>query len=359
MSEAAVRIDEVGRSLELAATGLGDAAGELLAALGADRVSLAAIDTDTGTFEIVETRGEALLGRGTCFPLETSTHHERAATGTPFVAADFDRRRGFSRPLDRIVRAHGFRAGASLPLRRRAGVTGAINLHFNEPGDAAARASELLAPILDTLAAALARPEEVVATSVLVCHDDPLVGRGIARLLEEAGTVDATVARSREDALAAAPLRAPDLLIGDDALAGARIESWIADLRHAGVDAPLLVVAAHDTRESLAAALAAGAAGYVTRRDVEASLHLAVEAISRGQTWLPPRFEPRYANALTPRELDVLDCLDRGLRFRQIADALGVSQTTVKTHARSLFRKLGASSRSEATYAARGRGLLG
>jgi DNA-binding NarL/FixJ family response regulator len=358
VSEAAARIREIGRSLEKDETGLGDAAQDLLTVLGADRVSLSAIDADSGTFEIVEARGETLLGRGTCFPLETSTHHERAAAGTPFVAADFDRRRGFSRPLDRIVRAHGFRAGASLPLGRRAGVTGALNLHFNEPGDAAARASELLAPILDALSVALARPEEVVATSVLVCHDDPLVGRGIARLLEEYGRVETTVARSRADALAAAPLRAPDVLIGDEALAGARIESWVADLRRAGVDAPLLVIAARGTRESLAAALAAGAAGYVTRLDVEASLHLAVEAIARGQTWLPPRFEPRSANTLTPRELEVLECLDRGLRFREIADTLGVSQTTVKTHARSLFRKLDSSSRSEATYAARQRGLL-
>ena len=47
------------------------------------------------------------------------------------------------------------------------------------------------------------------------------------------------------------------------------------------------------------------------------------------------------------------------MRFRQIADSLGISQTTAKTHARSLFRKLGASSRSEATYTARHRGLLG
>jgi DNA-binding NarL/FixJ family response regulator len=358
VSDAATRIDEIGRALEADEARLGDATESLRSALGADRVSLAAIDADTGTFEIVEARGEVLLGRGTCFPLETSTHHERAAAGAPFVAPDFDRCRGFSRPLDRIVRAHGFRAGASLPLRRKAGVTGAINLHFNKPGDAATRGTELLASILGTLSVALARPEEVVATSVLVCHDDPLVGRGIARLLEETGGIDTTVARSRADALAAAPLRAPDVVIGDEALDGTRVESWVADLRQAGVDAPLLVIAAHDTRESLAGALAAGAAGYVTRGDAEASLHLAVEAIARGQTWLPPRFEPRYANTLTPRELEVLECLDRGLRFRQVADALGVSQTTVKTHARSLFRKLGASSRSEATYAARQRGLL-
>ena len=95
------------------------------------------------------------------------------------------------------------------------------------------------------------------------------------------------------------------------------------------------------------------------RADVENALSLAVDAVLRGQSWLPRSRVRRQETALTPRELDVLSCLDRGMRFRQIADSLGISQTTAKTHARSLFRKLGASSRSEATYTARNRGLLG
>jgi DNA-binding NarL/FixJ family response regulator len=61
---------------------------------------------------------------------------------------------------------------------------------------------------------------------------------------------------------------------------------------------------------------------------------------------------------LTRRELEVLQHLDAGLRFKQLAAALGISETTAKWYARSLFRKLGASSRAEAVFAGRRAGLL-
>lgn len=351
-------VAELQRSLATGDADLGAAAATILNAVAADRVSLAAIDERDATFEIVEVRGEALLGRGTRFPLETSTHHARAASGSVFVAEDFDCHRGFSRPLDRIVRAHGFRSGGSLPLEHAGGVRGALNLHWNEVGQNAARASDLLEPLLGELSLALAQPEQTATTTVLVCHHDPLVGRGIARLLEERGTLRAELVPSHRAALAAGPLRAPDVLVVDEDLECSRVGSWVGGLRDAGVDAPLLVVARRNSSDSLRAALAAGAVGYVPHAEAEASLHVAVEAVARGQTWLPSRPAERSDGRLTPRELQVLEGLDRGLRFRQLADSLGVSVTTVKTHARSLFRKLGASSRAEATYEARRRGLL-
>jgi DNA-binding CsgD family transcriptional regulator len=61
---------------------------------------------------------------------------------------------------------------------------------------------------------------------------------------------------------------------------------------------------------------------------------------------------------LTPRERQLLGLLDQGLRFKQVARRLGISEATAKTHARHLFRKLGASSRAEAVHLARLRGLL-
>jgi DNA-binding CsgD family transcriptional regulator len=61
---------------------------------------------------------------------------------------------------------------------------------------------------------------------------------------------------------------------------------------------------------------------------------------------------------LTQRERQLLGLLDEGLRFKQIARRLGVSEATAKTHGRNLFRKLDASSRAEAVHLARERGLL-
>jgi DNA-binding NarL/FixJ family response regulator len=66
----------------------------------------------------------------------------------------------------------------------------------------------------------------------------------------------------------------------------------------------------------------------------------------------------RSAEVLTPREQELLECLEEGLRFKQAAWRLGISQATAKTHARNLFRKLDVTSRAEAVHAARVRGLL-
>jgi DNA-binding CsgD family transcriptional regulator len=64
------------------------------------------------------------------------------------------------------------------------------------------------------------------------------------------------------------------------------------------------------------------------------------------------------AVALTGRERQLLQSLEEGLRFKQIARRLGISEATAKTHARNLFRKLDATSRAEAVHAARERGLF-
>jgi DNA-binding CsgD family transcriptional regulator len=66
----------------------------------------------------------------------------------------------------------------------------------------------------------------------------------------------------------------------------------------------------------------------------------------------------RKGVALTVRERELLDSLEEGLRFKQVARRLGISEATAKTHARNLFRKLDATSRAEAVHAARERGLF-
>jgi DNA-binding CsgD family transcriptional regulator len=77
---------------------------------------------------------------------------------------------------------------------------------------------------------------------------------------------------------------------------------------------------------------------------------------------LAPHLRPRpptpAAAQLSPREREVLQALEEGLRFKQIALALGISQATAKTHGRHLFRKLDVTSRAEAVHVARLRGLL-
>ncbi len=73
--------------------------------------------------------------------------------------------------------------------------------------------------------------------------------------------------------------------------------------------------------------------------------------------YLAPRV-PAPAPSLSPRERELLAALEAGLRFKQIALALGISEATAKTHGRNLFRKLEVTSRAEAVHAARGLGLV-
>lgn len=68
-------------------------------------------------------------------------------------------------------------------------------------------------------------------------------------------------------------------------------------------------------------------------------------------TWIAVPGESASARKL-------VGALDEGLRFKQVARRLGITEATAKTHARNLFRKLGATSRGEAVRAARDRGLL-
>jgi DNA-binding NarL/FixJ family response regulator len=355
--DSTVLVGELGRRLACGEATLEEALDGVLAATGSARVSVAALGEDD-TFEILCARGEWLLAPGTRFPLETSTHFDVAHDGEAFVAASFASLEGFDRPVDRIVRTYGFASGACLPLRHEQGVPGALALHYHEAGEEAEAAAELLEPILGTLSYALAHPAKTSTLEVLVCHDDPLIGRGLAGLLEEAGSVRARFSSTRPSAIRSASEAPPDLVVADHAFEGARVDDWVGDLRRAGIGAPLVVVPTHDTRDNLAAAVAAGAVAYVPRREVEHRLVDAIAAVAAGRTWLPLVDDLGPPERLTRREREVLEALDRGLRLHQIASALGISHATVKAHVRNIFRKLGVSSRAEATHEARLQGLL-
>jgi DNA-binding NarL/FixJ family response regulator len=346
-----VGIAEIARRLAVHETGLADALGAIRDAVSADRASIAAIREDAAGsyFEIIVARGEALLQPGTRFPIEVSTHHSRVAEGASFVSTNFDRLRGFSRPVDRVVRAHGFRSGAALALTQHANIVGVLNLHFNAEGARVEAAVSVVAPIAGALAAALAS-HRIVVTRVLVCHDDPILGRGIARLLEEQASALAVVARTID---AAVDLAADsDVIVCDHAFGGPSLHGFLNRLQASGLGLPIVVTATRTTASALAAAAAAEAVAFIAHADLELALVPQLTAIATNSPELPTR-SLVSSPSLTRRELEVIAALDRGLRLAQVARELGISDATVKTHVRNLFRKLGATSRSEATFIAR------
>jgi DNA-binding NarL/FixJ family response regulator len=95
---------------------------------------------------------------------------------------------------------------------------------------------------------------------------------------------------------------------------------------------------------------------HIAGRDAVRDLPAALDALRQGDTLSLP--QPERAALLTAREQELLESLEEGLRFKQVARRLGISEATAKTHARNLFRKLDATSRAEAVHTARERGLL-
>lgn len=102
------------------------------------------------------------------------------------------------------------------------------------------------------------------------------------------------------------------------------------------------------------AAVAAGAAGYLSKASGASQLVDDLERLAAGERVVPARVpgenrSPHLARwALTEREADVAALLARGWRNADIAGALGISLNTVKTHLRALFRKLGVATRAQA-----------
>ena len=110
-------------------------------------------------------------------------------------------------------------------------------------------------------------------------------------------------------------------------------------------------------------ALAAGAMGYLFKSVVEDELVDAIREVNAGRRYLPKGVaarlhEHKSGSHLTRREEEILDLLGKGLSNRELGQVLGVSEDTIKTHLKSLFRKLDVSDRAEAVREGLRRGFI-
>lgn len=137
--------------------------------------------------------------------------------------------------------------------------------------------------------------------------------------------------------------------------------------QHRGVHTVLLA-SCYDEQQ-MVAAFVAGARGYAAEASPPAVLRYAVRAVAAGGSFTDPAVTRKLIGmaikgqrgrgpfGLTPREMEVLRQLPKGLSNRQIGDALGIAEPTVKTHVSSILDKLDADDRVKASDIARRRGL--
>jgi DNA-binding NarL/FixJ family response regulator len=126
------------------------------------------------------------------------------------------------------------------------------------------------------------------------------------------------------------------------------------------------VVTTYDTDSDILRAVEAGATGYLLKDTPRRELADAIRAAARGETVLAPpvaaklvtRVRGPAPDALTPREVEVLGCVARGLSNVEVGQALFIGEATVKTHLLRVFDKLGVNDRTAAVTAAMAKGIL-
>jgi DNA-binding NarL/FixJ family response regulator len=184
---------------------------------------------------------------------------------------------------------------------------------------------------------------------IFVVDDHPVVREGLRLLLEQQGIVICGEAGDATTALAAIPAAVPDLVMVDLSLGQ---ESGLTLLRTlAGLlpRVPRLVYSMHEDTFHVQQAFAAGASGYVTKREISALLALAIGELLAGRRYTSPRAEKALgtvpaermtAEALSPRELLVFRLLGEGYSAPGIAEELGVSRRTVDSYFARILEKL-------------------
>ncbi|MFH1139457.1 MAG: response regulator transcription factor [Pseudomonadota bacterium] len=193
--------------------------------------------------------------------------------------------------------------------------------------------------------------------SVFLVDDHPAVTEGLTILLSRYGIVVRGQAGSREKALRALATVVPDLVLVDLSLGSDNGLDLIADLKSAGMKT--LVYTMHDDAWHIRSALAAGANGYVTKREITDTLPDAIGAILAGQRFLSPGAAEALAagdpaaekqiawDRLSAREREIFRGAGEGLSTVDIADELQISVSTVETNIARIISKLGLSGTKE------------
>jgi DNA-binding NarL/FixJ family response regulator len=326
--------------------------------LAIDRLSVHSIDPAKQSFRVVGSVGEGLLIPGTELPTGASSQIDAAADGRVFRSSAFAADPGFDRAIDRLCYQLGFRSGCSLPLYGAGQIVGALGATCQSESLDCDALLTRLAEVSSRIALALHGGQ--ARLRVLVCHEDEFLSTGVARILEQALDADVTIGDT-SGAILEHGVRPFDAIVCDSFFDRGRLPRFLRDLRAAGSSAPVLVVAASDTALSREQARLGEADDYGALDEGSAGIVARVRELVAGRARAPLPAgvgHPRDEAHLTAQESRVLLLLERGLRFKQIAVELSISEATAKGHARALFVKLGAHSRGEAVYAARRLGVL-
>ena len=191
-------------------------------------------------------------------------------------------------------------------------------------------------------------------TTVLICDDHRLVREGLSRSVQGVPGVDRVdTAASGEEVLARWPRERQDLVLMDVHMPGLGGVEAVRRLVAAYPSANVVMLTGAADREAVATAISGGARGFlhkdVSREELCAAVAnaLATAELVADEPMLAPRQQP-HGPELTEREMQVLRGMAAGKSNAQIGRELYLSEDTIKTHARRLFRKMRVNDRAQA-----------
>ncbi|MGI8734014.1 MAG: response regulator [Pyrinomonadaceae bacterium] len=200
--------------------------------------------------------------------------------------------------------------------------------------------------------------------SVLIVDDHAVVRAGLRMLIDQDPGMKVTgLAGNRSEALAAATSSQPNIIILDIVLGDEDGLSFLPELREVAPNARVLVLTGLRSSDSQRQAMRAGAMGVVLKEHAAEVLIKAIKKVHHGEVWLD-RFtmgsvlqefteekqidpDKNKIATLTDREREVITLVGEGLKNKQIAARLFISETTVTHHLSSVFSKLEVSDRLE------------
>jgi DNA-binding NarL/FixJ family response regulator len=204
---------------------------------------------------------------------------------------------------------------------------------------------------------------------IVLVDDQTLVRQGIRSLLQLAG--DITIvgeAGDGDEALSVIAREKPDVVLLDVRMPKKNGLAVLRELKTTNTVPPIILLTTFDDDEALLAAVKAGAKGYLLKDVSLEQLTEAIRAVAAGGTVIRPAVTervlrglehmPRDFEALSPpdpltkREIEILRLMAGGYSNREIADALGTAEGTVKNHASSILSKLGVRDRTRAVLKA-------
>lgn len=208
---------------------------------------------------------------------------------------------------------------------------------------------------------------------ILVVDDHEVVRDGIVgNLVRQPDFAIIGQASNGLEAVQRASELSPDIILMDLRMPELDGVEAMIRIKQTNPEIKFIVFTTYSDDDYLFAAIKAGAKGYLLKDAPREELFKAIRAVSQGESLIQPVFTTKVLDklaselsrkstgmdALSDREIEVLDLMAKGVSNKDIADQLSITQSTVKTHVTSIFQKLNVTTRTEAVTTALKRGII-